>query len=154
MRWRQASHWPVMAGLLTSGWTTSIRWMPLSVASSALAVAHDVLALEQHFDDGGAGGRRAQAGLFHGVGEFFFIERLAGGFHGGEQGAFGEALGGAGLLAEDLGIEHVLRLALASPGAVPVRPAVVRSVRPSSPLRARCRALSSPICCTALPEVW
>ena len=36
MRWRWASHWPVMAGLLTCGWTTWISRTPLSVATSAL----------------------------------------------------------------------------------------------------------------------
>ena len=64
----------------------------------ALAVAHDIFALEQHFDDGSAGGGRAEAGLLHGVGEFLLIERLARGFHGGEERAFGEALGRARLL--------------------------------------------------------
>ena len=33
MRFRRASHCPVIAGLFTSGCTTSISWMPLSVAS-------------------------------------------------------------------------------------------------------------------------
>ena len=33
---RRASHWPVIAGLLTSGWTASISRIPLSVACSAL----------------------------------------------------------------------------------------------------------------------
>ncbi len=112
MRFRYASHWPVMTGLFTSGCTTSIRWMPLSVASRILPFAHHVVALQQHFDDGGARGGSAQAGLLHGVGEFFFVERLAGGFHGGEQRGFGEALGGAGFLLQRLDVQHGLRLAL------------------------------------------
>ncbi len=82
----------------------------------ALAAAHHVLALEQHFDDGGARGRRAQAGLFHGVGEFFFVERLAGRLHGGEQRAFGEALGRPRLLLQDLDVHHVHPLTVLEPG--------------------------------------
>ena len=77
----------------------------------ALAVADDVLALEQHFDDGSAGGGRAQARLLHRVGEFLLIEGLARGFHGGEQGSFGQALGGARLLLQGLRLQNVLRLA-------------------------------------------
>ena len=82
----------------------------------ALAVAHDVFALQQHFDDGRAGGRSAEAGLFHGVGELFFVERFARGFHGREERALGETFRRAGLLFEDFGIQHVLRLAFGEAG--------------------------------------
>ena len=64
----------------------------------AFAVAHDIFALEEHFDDGSAGGGRAEAGFLHGVGEFLLIQRLAGGFHGGEEGRVGETLGRPRLL--------------------------------------------------------
>ncbi len=81
----------------------------------ALAVAHNIFALEQHFDDGSAGGGRAQAGFLHGVGELLLVERLAGGFHGGEEGAFGETLGRPRLLFQNLDVEHVLRLTFGEP---------------------------------------
>ena len=111
MRCRYASHCPVMIGTLDFGVDDLDQADALVGGLQALAVAHDVLALEQDFDDGRARGRRAEARLLHGVGELLLVERLARGFHGGEQRAFGEALGGARLLLQDLGIEHVLRLA-------------------------------------------
>ena len=37
--------------------------------------------------------RGAEAGLLHGVGEFLFVEGLAGGLHGGEQGGLRSAWG-------------------------------------------------------------
>ena len=71
-------------------------------------VAHDVFALEQDLNNGRAGGGGAEAVFLHRIGKFFLIESLSGGFHGGEQGGFGEALGGACLLADGFGLEHIL----------------------------------------------
>ena len=112
-----------------------------------LAAAHDVLALEQHFDDGGARGGRAEAVLLHGVGEFFFVERLARRFHGGQQRRFGEALGGAGFLLQRLDVEDILRFAWS----------LGRGRTGSSSLLSfwtlRSRTFQ-PTCWIAVPEVW
>ena len=75
-----------------------------------LAVAQNVLALQQHFDDGRARGRRPQTGLLHGVGEFLFVERFARRLHRREQRAFREPLGRPRLLLQHRDIHHVLRL--------------------------------------------
>ena len=77
-----------------------------------LAFAHDIAALQQHLNDGGARGGRAQAGLLHGVRQFLLVERLARGFHGREQRALRESLGRTGLLLQGLHVHHGLRLAL------------------------------------------
>ena len=161
--WRRTALDAVQAGLPLSGHDRALHLRmddfdqldALVGRLQALAVAHDVLALQQHLDDGRAGGRRTEAGLFHGVGELFLIERLAGGFHRGEQRPFGEALGRAGLLFQNLGIQHVLRLAFGKPGRQflfggtrPLR------VRPSSPFAGARSNTFQPTCCTALPEVW
>jgi hypothetical protein len=43
------------------------------------------------FDDGRAGGRRAQAALAHGLAQFLVFHQFAGAFHGRQQGGFGVA---------------------------------------------------------------
>ena len=70
-------------------------------------VAADVLAPQQRLDDRRARRRRAQAAVFHRVGQLFFFERLAGGFHRGQQRGFGEAPGRARLLGQCFGVEHL-----------------------------------------------
>ena len=112
MRFRYASHWPVIAGTLHLGMHHLDQLDAFLGGLQHLAVAHDVVALQQHLDDGRARGRRAQAGLLHGVGEFFLVERLARRLHGREQRGFGESLGRPRLLLERLHVHHVLRLAL------------------------------------------
>ena len=105
-----------MMGLFTSGWTTSIRRIPLSVASRLLPLRTMYSRLSSTSMMDGARGRRAEAGLLHGVGEFLFVERLARGLHGGEQRRVGETLGRPRLLFEDFDVEHVLRLAFGEAG--------------------------------------
>ncbi len=65
-----------------------------------LAIASEIAALQQHFDDAGTRGRCTQAGFLHGIGERFFIQRFAGGLHGGEERSVGEALRRAGFFIE------------------------------------------------------
>ena len=116
MRCRYASHWPVIAGLLTSGCTTSISRMPLSVASRLLPLRTMYSRFSSTSIMAARVAGRAEAVLLHGVREFFFVERLAGGLHRGEQRGFGEALGRARLLLSDFDVHHVLRLALRESG--------------------------------------
>ena len=52
-------------------------------------------------------------GLLHGVGEFFLVERLAGGLHGGQQRRFGKRLGARVFFLSTSASSDVLRLALA-----------------------------------------
>ena len=61
-----------------------------------LAFFGDVVALEEGFDDGGAGGGAADAVFFEGVAQLVVGDGLAGCFHGAEQGGLGVGLGGLG----------------------------------------------------------
>ena len=150
MRCRYASHCPVIAGLFTSGCTTSIRRMPLSVASRLLPLRtmYSRLSSTSMMEARVAGVPRPR--LLHRVGEFLLIERLARRLHGGEQRAFGEALRRrASSCASDFDIEHVLRLALGEPR----RQRLLRRASSSAAfgfLRASRGAMSStfqPTCC-------
>jgi hypothetical protein len=52
------------------------------------AFAQHVLFIQQAFDDGGTGGRRAQAFFLHGFAQFVIVNQLACAFHGTQQGRF------------------------------------------------------------------
>ena len=105
----------------------------------AFAVAYDVLALQQDFDDRRPRSRCAQPGFLHGIRQLFFIQRLAGRFHGRQESCFCEPLRWPGLFPERLRVHDILRL------IGPRVPAVVPPLpeRPSSISRAPGRELSS-----------
>ena len=57
----------------------------------------DIVAAEQGFDDGGAGGGRAYATLFERLSQGVVLDELAGGLHRAKQRVFGEVTGRFGL---------------------------------------------------------
>ena len=80
-----------------------------------LAVAHDVFALNQHFDDGSPRRRSSQTAVFHGVGKLFLIQRLACRLHRGQQRSFRQTFRSARLLAQAFRLQHVLGLTRSKP---------------------------------------
>ena len=79
--------------------------------NQALAVAGQILALEQGFDDLGAGGWRTQAALLHRRRQFLVLQMPASRFHRRQQRRLGQARRRAGLFGDGAGVEHLLRLA-------------------------------------------
>ena len=59
----------------------------------ALAVAYDVVALEEGFDDGGSCGGTSDAVFLQGVAQLLVLDGLAGCLHSAEQGGLGVGLG-------------------------------------------------------------
>ena len=66
-------------------------------AAQLFFLALDIVAAEQGFDDGGAGGGRADAALFERLTQGVVFDELTGGLHGAEQRVFGEVTGRFGL---------------------------------------------------------
>src|ERR1017187_7694464 len=89
---------------------------PLAGRFETLTVPDDVAALEQHFDDGGARRRRAQAGLLHGVRKFFLVECLARRLHRRKQCSLRQTLRWSRLLPNGLDVHYLLRIALLETG--------------------------------------
>ena len=69
--------------------------------------AQHVFLVQQTFDDGRAGGWRAQAFFLHGFAQFVVFDVLASAFHRAEQGGFGEARRWAGFQALGVGFRHL-----------------------------------------------
>ena len=76
----------------------------------SLALALNIAALQEHFNDGGPCCRGAQAGVFHRIGQLFLVQRFARRLHRGQQRRVGKALGWPGLFQKRLGLQHILQL--------------------------------------------
>ena len=75
--------------------------------------AQQVFFSQQPFNDGGAGGRRAQAFFLHGFAQFVIFDGFACAFHRAQQGSFAKAGGGLGFEVFGLGVlgaHHFARL--------------------------------------------
>ena len=89
---------------------------PLVGRFQTLAAPDDVAAFEQHFDDGGARRRRAQAGLLHGVRKFLLVQCLARRLHRRQQGSLRQTFRWSRLLPNGLDVDYLLRITLFEAG--------------------------------------
>ncbi len=89
---------------------------PLLRSLQVLPAARNILALQQHLNNGSPSSRGAQTAVLHGIGQFLLIERLARRLHGGQQRGFGKPLRRASLLPNALGVQNILSLSTLQPG--------------------------------------
>ena len=84
------SHSPVISGEASTSIcmasSRASKFKGLAGRGKILALPDHIFFLDQLFDDGGPGGRGAEAAFLHGVGEFLVLNQFVGIFHGREQG--------------------------------------------------------------------